>query len=293
MIFALTDWLRYRFRIGVYGDDPKKNILALGHVGCVAEETLEVLKPGDIIICQRMNSFISWAIMYFGGRYAVDHVGLYIGNGNVFHLTFSGVKKHSIQSLARSARVLPFRPDVVDEINSKNKKNKNLSSKEDSHDVFNAESIIERYSEVEFLRPLGLLLRGIRIVLGLEPTSFSWRYYLDIGFFAVLIDILLWRLNGFPMACTIWGAWLLFLIQKRIIFRFHLKAGMKFERQSHPGLAVLLLRDHGGYIFPNKPVNGNWKVRVFPVWAIPSLLQQIRNQSRSLQSNQENSTSDQ
>src|SRR5206468_1167660 len=108
-----------RFRWAHYGDDPRKNILALGHTRRVAKETLELLEPGDIIICQRMNSLMSWAVMYFGGGYAVDHLAIYVGEGRVVHATLAGVKENSIHILARGARVLPFRPISFDEAAAK------------------------------------------------------------------------------------------------------------------------------------------------------------------------------
>lgn len=297
MIFALADWLRYRLCLGQYSDDPSKNILALGHTYRVAEETLKVIEPGDIIICQRMNSLLSWAIMYFGGRYAVDHVGIYIGEGKVLHLTLLGVKRHSIHSLARGARILPFRPYERDktaaEFQSPQPSVVENNSDALVREALSDKAIAESYEKVAVKPHLQLLLRGIRIVLGLEPTSFSWKYYFDLGLVAASLDLLLWPLNQFPMVCTLWGTWLLVLIRLRILFHVQLRSGQKFKRDSHPGLVILLMRDYGGYIFPSGPVNGHWKIKVSPVWAAPSSQRQRAHRSPSQQSDQENSASDQ
>lgn len=297
MIFALADLLRYRFRLGHYSDDPSKNVLALGHTHRVAKETLKVIEPGDIIICQRMNSFLSWAIMYFGGGYAVDHVAVYTGDGKVLHATLSGVKEHSIHTLARGARVLPFRLYGLDEADPGFKQPQPSRMQGDyAASVREArpdEAVTESHHEAVLPPHLQLLLAGIGIALGLRPTSFKWRYYFDLGLVAALLDLLLWPFNQFPMTCTIWGAWLLVLIRMRIRFRAQLRSGCKFERDSHPGLAILLMLNQGGYIFPSKPVNGCWKVRVLPACAAPSSRQQTAPRSPSQQSDQENSASDQ
>jgi len=292
MIFALLDLCRYRFRLGHYGNDPSKNILALGHTHRVAEETLNILAEGDIIICQRMDSLLSWAIMYFGGGYAVDHVAIYLGKGRVLHMTLSGGKTHSIHALARGARVLPFRLYGQDEADP--------GFKERSREVDRREESGSRDPDPEVpphagattpdqdvLPPhLQLLLAGMAIVLGLRPTSFRWRYYLDAGLVAALLDLLLWPINQFPMAVTLWGVWLLALIQMRIRFHAQLRAGRKFEPDSHPGLIVRVMLNQGGHIFPSRPVNGRWKVRVIPAWAAPSSQPQKVSQSQSQQSDQ-------
>lgn len=297
MIFALADLLRYRCRLGQYGDDPRKNVLALGHTDHVAEETLKLLAPGDAILCQRMNSLLSWAIMYFGGRYAVDHVAVYIGDGKVIHQTLSGVKEHSIHTLARGARVLPFRLHGLDE-SDPGFKQRQPSIVQGDHaarvrEAQPDEVVAESHHKAILPPHLQLLVAGIEIALGLRPTSFRWQYYFDVGLVAALVDLLLWPLNQFPMASTIWGAWLLVLIRMRISFRAQLRSGCKFERDSHPGLIILLMWNQGGYIFPSKPVNGRWKVRVLPEWMVPSSLQQTALLSPSQQSDQENSASDQ
>lgn len=294
MIFALIDLFRYRFRLQHYGDDPRQNLLALGHTHRVAEETLKVIAAGDIIICQRMDSLLSWAIMYFGGRYAVDHVAIYVGDGKVIHATLAGVKEHSIHALARGARVLPF-SFYVDNGEPTFARPKSRFSQGDnaSEPARNDPTDISHQDASPLLPPhLQLLLAGVAIVLGLRPTSFRWQYYWDIGITAALIDLLLWPINHFPMACTIWTAWLIVLIRLRIRFRSQLRSGCNFEPDSHPGLVVRIMMRRGGYIFPSRPVNGQWKVKVFPESAALSSRQQTAPQSQNQQSNQESSASD-
>lgn len=293
MIFALVDLVRYRFRLQHYGDDPSKNILALGHTHRVAEETLEILEPGDIIICQRMDSLLSWAIMYFGGRYAVDHAAIYVGNGKVVHATLSGVKEHSIHALARGARILPFRlygwdEDDPEAARTRSSTGQAIKPTEDAAE--SKKEVVDAAQEPAGapLPPhLQLVLAGLSIVLGLRPTSFRWQYYWDVGFIAGLLDLALWPINHFPMACTIWAAWLVVLVQMRVRYWRQLRAGRKFEPDSHPGLFVRLMWNRGGHIFPSQPRSGRWKVRVWPAWQVLSSLQQTAHQSPSRQSDLE------
>lgn len=298
MIFAFVDLLRYRFRLQHYGDDPSKNILALGHTHRVAEETLKVLAPGDIVICQRMDSLLSWAIMYFGGRYAVDHAAVYIGDGKVVHATLAGVKEHSIHTLARGARILPFRPYGLDEDDLEPAKTGSppAQANKRGENVVGSDEQTEASHEavVNALPPyLQLVLVGLGIILGLRPTSFRWQYYWDIGFVSVVIDLMLWPLNHFPMTCAIWVAWLVVLINMRIRFRMQLRAGQKFESDSHPGLIMRMMWNQGGHIFPGQPRNGRWKVRVWPAWQVLSSQRQTAHRSPSQQSDLESSAFDQ
>ena len=293
MFFAVRDLLRYRFRWAHYGDDPRKNILALGHTRRVAKETLELLEPGDIIICQRMNSLMSWAVMHFGGGYAVDHLAIYIGEGQVVHATLAGVKENSIHILARGARVLPFRPISFDEAAAKTPPlpPKDSQAAAEAHvpkldrTAGSPEAVLNPY--------LQLMLVGIEIVLGLRPTSFRWRYYIDIGIVAGLLDLLLWPVNHFPMIGTVWLAWLLVLISIRVRFHRQLRSGRAFEPDSHPGLVIRWMWAQGGHIFPGKPVNGRWKIRAWPAWQVPSSPQQTMPQSQNQLSDRESSTFDQ
>lgn len=296
MIFALSDLLRYRLWRGHYGSDPGKNIMALGHTGRLPTETLQQLSPGDIILSQRMDSLLSWAIMYFGG-YAVDHVAIYTGDGKVTHMTLSGVKVHSVNALARCARVLPFRPFGLDDEDAALEdspisagRHSKGAVKEHRH----GEASVGADVEGNVLPPhLQLLLGGMEIVLGLRPTSFRWRYYLDVGFTAIAVDLLLWPINYFPMTTTLWAVWLMVLIGMRVKFHFQLRAGQRFQYDSHPGLMMRHMLNQGGHIFPARPVNGRWKIRIWPAMPAPSLLRQRAHQSPSQQSSQGSSASDQ
>jgi hypothetical protein len=296
MLFALADLFSYRFRRNHYGDDPRRNIMALGHVKRIPDETFQMLEPGDIILCQRMNSLLSWAVMYFGG-YGVDHVAVYVGDGKIIHTTFSGVMQHSIHVLSRGTRVLPFRLYGMDESDpgfAQTREPPKGSFLDRGTPGLRANGAKEDGSPNVVLPPvLQLTLVGIQIVLGLRPTSFKWRYYIDVGFLVALIDLILWPLNHFPMGITVWAVWLLNLIRLRRQYRKQLFAGQKFQPDSHPGLFMRMMWNQGGHIFPSQINNGRKKVRVWPQWAVPSSQRKTVPLSPSPLSTQESSTSDQ
>ena len=297
MFFALADLLRYRFRLQHYGDDPRRNIFALGHTERIPEDTLEALAPGDIILCQRLNSLLSWAVMYFGGGYAVDHAAIYLGDGRIVHATFSGVKEHSIHALSRGTRILPFRPFGMDEsdpgFGQPGKRLEQAPHGGGEPDSLPSSAPPDGGAGAVLPPVLQLVLAGIQIVLGLRPTSFRWRYYVDVGFLAALLDLVLWPINHFPMVTTLWAAWLLILVRMRTQYRKQLLAGQKFELDSHPGLFMRMMWNKGGHIFPSQIVNGRRKVRVWPAWTVPSSPPQTTPLSPNQLSTPESSTSDQ
>jgi len=267
MFFALTDLVRYKRQNGHYSDDPNRNIMALGHTGRVAEETLRILCPADMIICQRMDSLVSWAIMYFGG-YTVDHVAIYIGDGRVEHMTTRGVKIHSIQALARGARILPYRVDVPKgELPEPDYRLPQLVSK-------NNQSGDGRYigpdAKARRVSRRNLLIQGLQQVLGLRPL-FGLKHYLDIGVCALLVDLIFWSMLGFPALLSVWAGYIPILLLFRASYYTLLRAGFDIELDPHPGLAFVLMKGVGGYIFPGSPIEGQWQIKVSASRMNPSL----------------------
>ncbi|WP_323768155.1 hypothetical protein [Antarctobacter sp.] len=104
MIFALIDLTQYVLRRGRYGKNQKDGGMHLAFVDHVPDEIVEQMNVGDMIVTQRFNSLLSWAMMYFTSS-PVDHVAIYAGEGEVFHMTLSGSKIHSLRSFSKGARV--------------------------------------------------------------------------------------------------------------------------------------------------------------------------------------------
>jgi hypothetical protein len=89
VIFALVDYLRYRFQGGPYS--PRK----LEEEGwfLADESSLDAIKDardGDVLFSQPINSFKSWVVMYFQGG-PCSHVGMLTNEGTVVEAIGDGV----------------------------------------------------------------------------------------------------------------------------------------------------------------------------------------------------------
>lgn len=263
MFLALYDYFRYRLQRGIYGADPASNIMAVGHERRVAKETLDLLRTGDLILCQRLDSALSWAIMYFGGRYAVDHAAIYIADGRVLHMTLTGLRHNAIDTLARGARILPVRLPQSDGTFD------TTPDTEESRAVYLATMKridAHRKANGDFPAPYAsLILSALGIVLGLRPATFRWRYYADVGVLAALVDAILWPLNHFPMSLTLWMLWLGAIIVMQWRFHRAIQRGQPSDEESHPGLFIRHIMLTGALIFPGRPISGRWQVQVAPL----------------------------
>lgn len=293
MIFALHDLARYRLRRGIYGADPASNIMAIGHTRPFPTETLQLLRHGDLILCQRLDSILSWSVMYFGGQYGVDHCAVYLAQGQVMHMTLTGVRITPVRALTRGARVLPIR----------------LPNEDGSFEGDEEEDQAELLALVGRLRKQindhrrkhgdhpppyhSLALAGLGIVLGLHPAAFRFRHYADLGILAAAFDLGLWWLNGFPMAFTLWLLWAPVPCWKRVAHLRALKRGLEVDGESHPGLFIRNLGMTGGQVFPGRPIQGHWKIRVWPSPGLLSSLQRRARRSPSPQPAPESSADDQ
>jgi hypothetical protein len=89
VIFALFDYLNYRFQRGLYS--PRK----LKEEGWffADKSSLDILsaaRNGDILFSQPINSFTSWAVMYFQGG-PCSHVGMLTNEKTVIEAITAGV----------------------------------------------------------------------------------------------------------------------------------------------------------------------------------------------------------
>ena len=92
MIFALVDYLRYRFQRGQYS--PRK----LEEDGWFFAEKssldmLSAARNGDLLFSQPINSFTSWVVMYFQGG-PCSHVGMLTNEGTVIEAITAGHVEH-------------------------------------------------------------------------------------------------------------------------------------------------------------------------------------------------------
>lgn len=93
MIFALVDYLWYRFQRGPYS--PRR--LKEASWFLADKSSLDIIRTarnGDIIFSQPTNSFPSWVVMYFQGG-PCSHVGTLTKEGTVIEAITTGVVERS------------------------------------------------------------------------------------------------------------------------------------------------------------------------------------------------------
>jgi hypothetical protein len=93
VIFALVDYLKYRFQWGQYS--PRK--LEEDGWFFADKSSLDMLRAarnGDVLFSQPINSFTSWVVMYFQGG-PCSHVGMLTSEGTVIEAITAGVVERS------------------------------------------------------------------------------------------------------------------------------------------------------------------------------------------------------
>ena len=85
--------------------------MAVGFIDVIPPQDMAKLKPGDLVFTQRLNSNLSWAMMYFTSS-SIDHAAVYMGDEQVVHMTLAGTKQHSLRSVAQGCRVLIMRMNM-------------------------------------------------------------------------------------------------------------------------------------------------------------------------------------
>lgn len=136
---------------------------------------LNMIKPGDVLL-RRYNNFIGSMIVpgYF------SHAGLYVGDDNVYHMSFAGIVKEDILTFTRCDSMCllrPYQADVVQAISLANE----LLVKDVPYD-FNFESVPDRMYCTEFIdivygHPIGIINGGAVIM----PDEL-----MECGFFEVI-----------------------------------------------------------------------------------------------------------
>lgn len=136
---------------------------------------LNMIKPGDVLL-RRYNHFIG--SMLVPGHFS--HVGLYVGDNSVYHMTFTGIVKEDILTFTRCDSMCllrPYRGDVNQAISIANE----YLVKEIPYD-FNFESTLDRMYCTELIdkaydSPVGRYNYGEVIM----PDEF-----MECGFFEVI-----------------------------------------------------------------------------------------------------------
>lgn len=233
MIFALADYLQYRLRIGRFGDHQKDGALgSFGFLNGIPEDVLEQIEDADIIFTQKLDSPLSWSVMYFGSS-PVDHMGICSGQGTVIHATLYGVREHSIKALAKNARVF-FVKDMASVISDSIKSpNGGVLSRRDRW--FHG-----------FPPKIQLALGAVEIILGFYPASFRWWFFADVLIVCGIMDVVIFGLWHIFVALPIAAALGFILIFNMAKYAYLRVAGKPYELLSHPDLGLRSFYRHGG-----------------------------------------------
>jgi hypothetical protein len=185
MIFAALDYLNYRQRRGRYSDaQPDAGMGALAFVDEIPDSQIRAFRIGDMIFTQRLNSFMSWAMMYVTSS-PVDHTAIYYGDGKVAHRTLTGAGLHSLRSLAKNCRVVIIRMNEGE-------------LRHWSHEFEALRPRIHKGSKIMHALPTkGQLAVGALLAIhGLFPDRFRWKLWLDFFFAVGLLSVLYNQLFG-------------------------------------------------------------------------------------------------
>lgn len=201
-------------------------------------EVVDQLEELDLVFTQRLNSFSSWAMMYFSSS-SIDHVALYAGDGKVVHMTLEGGKRHSIQALAKGARVLPLRLGKI---------GKHYWVQETNHE----QSLVNKETRRSHSFPpkLQLVWIGIRIVSGFHPSRFRWKFAADLATLFALFELISRSAFGFSS-----GLWMLLLyafVAAGNLARFKLeeiRGRTPANKISHPDIGYRAFFKVGGMMF--------------------------------------------
>lgn len=236
MIFALWDYFNYRRQAGRYGNDQTDGGMHVAFYDKVPNEVIEELNEGDAFFTQRLDSFRSWAMMYFTSS-PVDHVGVYAGDGRVFHMTLDGSKIHSVRSVAKGSRILFCRigyerPRWVERTNE-------LESRLDKGNFF----------VHSFPPKVQLVFGAIKIVSGKYPDRFHWKFLVDVFLLCLLFDLLSFFAFGLHLGAVIAVVYLIGLAINFLKFVIRKIRRTPHPIMSHPDTGYQAFFYSGGLMF--------------------------------------------
>ena len=210
---------------------------AFAFVDEVPLEEVNRLQHGAFILTQRLNSFTSWAMLYVT-KSSVDHAAIYAGDGNVFHMTLSGSKLHSLRSLAKGARVLILRMSRAE-------------LGQWSYETQLTNERIDKGSKFEHSFPpkIQLIIGGLYSIHGKYPDRFNFvlwfEFFLTLSFFVWIVYFFsgLITLTVLPLLSVFFLA---YFAAKNLLRSIQKKPAMAM---SHPDIGYQAFLKVGGLMF--------------------------------------------
>jgi len=262
MIFAALDYWCFRRQSGRYSDGKDAN-MRLAHHGPLPQSVIDELQIGDMILTQRLDSRFSWAMQYFSSS-MVDHAAIYKGEGRIAHITLSGFREHSVKVFGKGFKVLPIRlaPFMGDPFDFDEK------GYDDSYRG-PADRDIDR--QPLFPAKAQLVFVGIRIVAGVYPDRFRWKFLADLVLCGIILDLMTYWLTG---VAAFTGTSLIFASVASIIYgtmRLRQHFGARLRRMNHPDLLMRVVGRNGGLLFTTMGPLVLWQRSILPLHVFRAL----------------------
>lgn len=235
MIFMALDLLQYISRRGKYGQRQQDAGMQIAFSDRVPDEIIEQMNSGDMIFTQRLDSLLSWAMMYFTSS-SIDHMAIYIGDGKVIHMTLSGERVHSLRAVAKGARVLIVRMGL--EATEWIRITQCERARTDKGNAF-----------IYLFPPRAQLIIGAtQILTGKYPDRINYRIIFDSmlflgGFYVVTFWASGLHLGGAPMLLYVG-----LFVRNLIVNRVRRYRGISSQIMSHPDVAYRAFYKSGGLV---------------------------------------------
>ena len=225
LLIALLDFFKYKRKEGRFCSK-FPFMMGNGFHHRLPEETLNILKPGDLIFVQTLNSFISWLIMYIT-KSDISHNAIYIGNGMISHATTGGILDEPIESLFGDSVIVPCRMKF-----DKLQQEKLIQAKN---------TFVGQPYNWNWVITKGLLILSCR-----EHIYFRFSYLFDALFGLLILDFPFLYFGGFPVMLWCYPMYLILILTNFIKSK---KYPIKIESNTVKPIEVYLLAlERGGSV---------------------------------------------
>jgi hypothetical protein len=252
MLLAIWDYYQYRQRRGRYSDLQSDGGMAMAFVDEIPEDQIRQFRDHDMVFTQRLDSFLSWAMMYVTSS-PVDHVGVF-NNGKVLHKTLSGARLHSIRAFSRGCRVLIVR----------------MSRKQLSHFMYETEAYVERIDRgspwLHSLPPKAqIAIGGIKSIHGKYADRFRWPLWAEWFFTSFIASALIWYVSGYITSFILPILSVSALLYFWTVNLYRKISGSPALTMSHPDLHYRTFFKVGGLMFTKMGPLAISQLGIFPL----------------------------